>query len=364
MDEAAALPEILLSKPGLMSSWSESNLKASSPDISLDKMPLAMVPVKSLVITDSPRLSGESTQHIKVLAEKSAEFPPIVVHRPTMRVLDGIHRLRAAMLRGERDIAVRFFDGDEASAFVLAVKTNITHGLPLSLDDRKAAALRIVELYPEWSDRRIASVTGLAHGTVAAVRVRATSQSGQSNGRVGRDGRLRPGDIADRRERAAQLILENPEASLRAIAKHAGISPATARDVRARLSQDYLAGPDDHAGARLEQAPQPAQAAAPAQAVPAPRRPPAQKEPAFKGDAALRALLADPAFRSTENGRVLLRLLSTYRIIEDQGNLLISNSPPHCIDRLAVAAQACARVWQEFANQIDSQKEALQKTLS
>jgi ParB-like chromosome segregation protein Spo0J len=325
---------------------------ASSLGITLHQMPVAIVPVESLVITGSPRLSGESANHIRVLAETSAELPPIVVHRSTMRVLDGIHRLRVAILRGQRHIKVRLFDGDEASAFVLAVETNIVHGLPLSLNDRKAAATRIIELYPDWSDRRIGVATGLAHGTVAAIRARATGQAGQLHGRVGRDGRMRPRDVAERRARAAQLLMEHPGASLREIAKRAGLSPTSVRTLRTRLLQGPLPVQGDRTSERFEQTAEQRRAVTSQRSM-------APETSAMEEDAALRALRADPAFRSTENGRILLQILSTYRIIEEQGMLLIENSPPHCIDRLVIAGRACARVWQEFAEQIGDQRKTL-----
>ena len=57
---------------------------------------------------------------------------PILVRRCTNQVIDGVHRLIAARRRGQETIALRYFDGDEASAFVLAVSMNVAHGrLPL-----------------------------------------------------------------------------------------------------------------------------------------------------------------------------------------------------------------------------------------
>ena len=70
-----------------------------------------------------------------------------------MRVIDGTHRLRAALLRGVDVIDVLYFDGPDADAFVLAVELNHTHGLPLSRADRTAAAERIIGSHPDWSDR-------------------------------------------------------------------------------------------------------------------------------------------------------------------------------------------------------------------
>ena len=131
--------------------------------------PSGTVPLSRLVTGDSPRLCGENSSHARMLASLRDALPPIIVHRPTMRVIDGMHRLRAARLHGADKIKVRFVDGDEASTFVLAVRLNVTHGLPLALKDRKAAADRIISSYPRWSDRVIASVTVLA--CLAALRL-------------------------------------------------------------------------------------------------------------------------------------------------------------------------------------------------
>ncbi|WP_220378005.1 hypothetical protein [Streptomyces inhibens] len=52
--------------------------------------------------------------------------------------------------RAGGEIGVKFFDGSEKDAFVLAVESNVHHGLPLTLSDRTAAARRIVKSHPEW----------------------------------------------------------------------------------------------------------------------------------------------------------------------------------------------------------------------
>jgi hypothetical protein len=75
-----------------------------------------MVSVGMLLPADSPRLDGENPDHIRLLAEATGPPPPILAHRPTMRVIDGMHRLRAAMLRGDTEIAVVFFDGTDVEA--------------------------------------------------------------------------------------------------------------------------------------------------------------------------------------------------------------------------------------------------------
>ncbi|MFJ2768852.1 ParB/RepB/Spo0J family partition protein [Streptomyces sp. NPDC087300] len=193
------------------------------------------VPLDLLLPAVSPRVAGVDDRHVEALALIEGPLPPIVVHRPTLRVIDGTHRLLAARARGETEVRVRFFDGGEADAFVLSVALNNAQGLALSAADRSRAAARIIASHPHWSDRRIARVTGLAASTVGGVRKRSTVRTAQSNARLGMDGRIRPQDIAQRRELAGQFLAEQPQASLRTVAKAAGISLSTAHDVRARL---------------------------------------------------------------------------------------------------------------------------------
>lgn len=64
---------------------------------------------------------------------------------------------------------MRFYDGDEQGAFVIAVRANLAHGPPLSLPDRMRAAARMVRSHPRWSDRAIAQATGLAAATVSSM---------------------------------------------------------------------------------------------------------------------------------------------------------------------------------------------------
>ncbi|CAM5630766.1 hypothetical protein SALBM135S_00340 [Streptomyces alboniger] len=193
------------------------------------------VEIGSLSAADSPRTSGVDQEHVEALAVVETPLPPITVHRPTMRVIDGLHRLRAAELRGQRKISVKYFDGAEDDAFVLAVESNVTHGLPLTTDDRKSAAARIIASHPQWSDRMIASVSGIAAGTVADIRRRDFGGGPGDSSRIGHDGRVRPVNGAEGRRIASELIARDPTLSLRQVARVAAISPETVRDVRNRM---------------------------------------------------------------------------------------------------------------------------------
>src|ERR1700761_4053233 len=136
--------------------------------------PVEVVPLSTIRSSFTPRKTRVNEHHAGVLAQSPLPLPPIVVHRGSMRVIDGVHRLRATQLRGQDRIAARFFDGDDAEAFALAVHLNVTHGLPLTLSERKAAAQRIVKSYPHWSDRSIGLIAGVSNKTVGKLRACAT----------------------------------------------------------------------------------------------------------------------------------------------------------------------------------------------
>ncbi|MDH6128361.1 ParB/RepB/Spo0J family partition protein [Kitasatospora sp. GP82] len=303
---------------------------------------VTVVPISSLVEADSPRVAGEDEAHIRLLADSGATLPPILVHQPSMRVVDGMHRLRAAVLRGQTAVQVRFFDGSEADVFLLSVTANTGHGLPLSSADRSAAALRIFASHPEWSDRMVASVTGLSAKKVAELRRQQPALVPQLATRVGRDGRARPLDCSQGRRRASELIRSNPQASLRQIARAAGISPATAADVRDRLKR----GEDP---------------------LPAPRRTPAERperpggtETAVADSRAqissprdlasvLDQLRKDPSLRFNETGRALLRMLDVCHTVVREQQEITQNLPAHCLVSVVELSAGCADILQSFA---------------
>jgi hypothetical protein len=318
----------------------------------IERLPVVKVSVQSLNVSDSPRRSGEDSRHVRTLAEVKEGLPPILVHRSSMRVIDGTHRLLAAQMRGEKEIEARFFEGDEDSSYVLAVKSNVTHGLPLSHADRKAAAVRIIHLYPDWSDRMIASVAGIAPNTVASVRTQCMAEDGrpdeqdeQLDTRIGRDGRRRPLNVGKRKELAAKLIQENPRASLREIAKQAGISPETVRSIRSA----EIGSENSNGEARETGVPRTGASSQNRRSGYGSTNGNGKKSP-------LDFLRADPAFRSTDNGRSLLRLLAFPELASRYGGLLIAQIPPHCLESVAKAALECAAAWQEFASEIERTK--------
>ncbi|MFB9964020.1 ParB/RepB/Spo0J family partition protein [Sinosporangium siamense] len=310
--------------------------------MNISNLPIVEVDLEHLSGALSPRIAGEDSEHLEAMLSAQGQMPPILVHLPSMRVIDGLHRLSAARLRGQRTIAARFFRGSEADAFVMAVRMNIEHGLPLTIADRRRAARRIIGSHPEWSDRMVASVAGVSAGTVADLR----GSRVEGEVRIGQDGRVRPLDGTEERRQAAELIRSDPTLSLRQIARKVGLSPETVRDVRGRLERGESPIP---AGRRRSHMP--------------PGRPPIQGGgdagqrflPAADQDrlTTLNRLKADPALRLTETGRNLLRLLTLHAIPGQDWDRILMNVPPHWGSSVTDLARAHAAIWTEFADRLE-----------
>lgn len=323
------------------------------------------VPVDSLSPADSPRLEGLSRDHVQVLAESGTEFEPILVHRPTGRVVDGMHRLQAAILRGQRVIAVRYVEGSPVDLFVQSVKANTSHGLPLTLKDRKAAVARILASHPHWSDRAIAAVAGVSPKTVGAARAKRSSReapdpshSGRATVRVGRDGRARPVDIPQRREKVLALLEERSDVTLREVAEKAGVSISTVHRMRqglrsCRAEQD----PEPRAGTaapqRADPTTTPDATATPFQGTRLTPVPDPQKRFSSSTRTRVRAmhtLSNDPSVRLTDSGRTLLRWLNGQAQGLAAVERMLDVVPPHCVRAVAEVASHYAKEWERLAS--------------
>jgi ParB-like chromosome segregation protein Spo0J len=292
-----------------------------------------LVDIAALRPADSPRLGGCSEDFVRSLASSGAHLSPIVVHRATMRVVDGSHRLKAAVLRGCRSVEVEYVDGPAEDVFGLSVSLNVS---TLSTADREAAARRLLRSHPQWSDRAIAASTGLAAKSVGVLR---RAVGGQAAVRVGRDGKVRPVNSAAGRRLAGQLISQRPDASLRDIARAAGVSPGTVRDVRRRLSAGLDPVPERMRTAERSAVP----------VVRADVRTP---------DATLPILRRDPSLRFTEHGRLLLRWLEAHAVSSGEWSAVASGVPSHCRELVAEMARGCAEAWAQMAEALENENRA------
>jgi ParB-like chromosome segregation protein Spo0J len=273
------------------------------------------------------RVVGEDYEHAQLLASTPRPVPPILVHRSTMTVIDGMHRLLAAGLRGEKTIAVRFFGGSDDEAFVAAVQANIEHGKPLNLVDREKAAEKLTVLHPDWSDRVIGDTCAVSPKTVASIRRRATEESPRSLKRTGRDGRARPMDPTAGRQRIATAVRDDPGATLRQIAAQTGTSVGTVADVRRRL-------------------------AAGKSAIPNKRQRGADQD---RGTTSLYGPWAeDAACRSTKGGSQFAEWFDSARVRPEECHQYVEVPPLSRLFAIAAESHARAHTWAQYAADLEN----------
>ena len=216
------------------STGAESHLKAVESHSNVVEVPLGQLAVKALL-----RSEGIDVAHVKVLEELEGRWPPILISRQDCQIIDGLYRFHAAKSLGYSKIACVYFEGTRDEAYLEALRRNTQHGLPLTLEERKRAAVQALRLRYEWSDRRVAELVGLSATTVASIRSALSCPTDRDRQldtkRVGRDGRTRRRDGIVLRQQIATAIHSTPRDSLRQIASRVGSSPETVRKVRAEM---------------------------------------------------------------------------------------------------------------------------------
>lgn len=324
---------------------------------------LASLPIGRLDLSGSPRLGGIEERHVSALAQLApSALPPVLVHRPSLRVIDGVHRVHAAVLRGEATITAELVECDEGEVFVLAVQANSRHGLPLSLEDRRAAGRSILERHPHWSDRMIAKIVGLSPNTVGAIRRRQADAGAAGGHRVGLDGRVHRLGPADTRRAVREALAGNPAVSVRELARAVGISVGWAHALRRELLDGTFSEAVPAEGTPVEthaDADTPVGADAGADAA-ARQRQAAGRAPLGSRPvpgSLVRMLAADPSLRLNEQGRGLLRLLVVQAIDPAQWSNLVDVVPAHRADAVIELAEGFAKTWSRFADELKRRSE-------
>ena len=327
----------------------------------IEELPVRSVPVSSLNPGLYLRQSGTNAVHVQLLMDvaSSADLPPILVQEHGSRVIDGMHRLEAAKLRGDQRIDARFLVCSDSEALVLAIKSNTLHGLPLSKADRISGAKRVLAAHPDWSDRAIAGIAGLSPKTIGSLRNRSTGDIQRDSKRLGRDGRRRPVAADEGRRRVAEYISTHPDAPLREVAREADVSLGTVHDVCTRIRSGTDLGPGLRHQAREQAAVRPA---------PEPSELPTrvnggcvQREghdiapAAWSGIAA--KLAHDPAIRYTEGGKSFLRWMALHATHADEWREFIDAIPVHWLSAVAPIADSVSEEWNQFAEQLRRRQE-------
>lgn len=327
----------------------------------IDQLPVSNVLLSSLEHGLFLRGAGTDPSHVRLLADaaSSSELPPILVQSRNSRVVDGMHRLEAAKLRGEQSIRACFIDCTDEDAFILAVKSNTSHGLPLSRADRVAGAERILACRSDWSDRAVGAATGLSAKTIAGMRSSATGDIQQSTKRLGRDGKRRPLAGAEGRSRAADCIAAHPDASLREIAREADVSLGTVHDVRARMrrgADPHTEGRDPSALAEIAKHPTTDKDIA-ADRLPAGNAMTKRNSQQPTWPAISSKLANDPSLRYTEGGRIFFRWMTLHAMHAEKWKEFINVIPAYWLKDVSFIADWVSEQWREFAQELrDRQK--------
>ena len=141
------------------------------------------------------------------------------------------------------------------------------------------------------------------------------------------------------------MIAARPGASLREIAKAAGVSPNTARDVLNRLRSGKDPVP---ARAQIESNVQVNSLESDGvMSEVSVRRSADRKHSSWE------PLSRDPALRSTEAGRFLLRSLSVQTLNAHTWDNVVDAIPKHCTQSVVDVARRCAAMWEALANRLE-----------
>jgi hypothetical protein len=330
-----------------------------------EKLPARAVAVSALAPGLGLRQGGMNAAHVQLLVDASGdvELPPLLVQEDGWRVIDGLHRLEAARLRGDTIIKARFVDCTDSEALVLAMKANSSHGLPLSRADRIFGAKNVLAAHPDWSDRAIATITGLSGKTVASLRHRSADEAPAADKRIGRDGKRRPVTPGEGRLRAAEYMMANPHASLRQVARATDVSLGTVHDVSDRLRRGADPERTGHRASAARPATHPAGrqtgavTAAPAvNGTPLRRKNHTDPPPSWPEIAAKMA--NDPAIRYTESGKNFLRWMSLHAADPHRWREFLNTIPAHWQTVIAPIADTMSQEWNQFAQQLKNQQES------
>jgi len=142
------------------------------------------IPLGELVIdlTLSPR-AGIDKKWVEYLAEVIDLVPPVEVVQVNGDKLlaEGFHRYYAATRAGRQTLRGKVRPGTRLTAASLAISENMTHGKPLTAQERHAAIRRYAEVNLEMSQTDMARDLGISQQLVSAViKTKPTPQGGLS----------------------------------------------------------------------------------------------------------------------------------------------------------------------------------------
>lgn len=157
-------------------SWKEADRlnKAANPDgLEGTWIPWRAVEVDRSIL---PR-----TQLDKIAVEEYSDIldamPPIEVQANTLKLIAGNHRVEAAAMKGVNCVRAIIKDIPDSDLIDAAFKSNHGHGVPYKRADRRAYALKKLQAFPDWSNRRLMMEAGVSERTIATIRATLKEQA-------------------------------------------------------------------------------------------------------------------------------------------------------------------------------------------
>lgn len=133
------------------------------------------IPVELIICDPESRARDhDDPDHITRLSRTDpATWPPLVITQRAdglFSLLDGFHRFRAGKEIGLERFECEIISPEEDDEYLTAVALNLDdRALPLSRQDRKDFAAYLIREYPDASARGIAIKVGLSHPTVSTL---------------------------------------------------------------------------------------------------------------------------------------------------------------------------------------------------
>jgi len=125
------------------------------------------IPLAAIVADEDyqPRRAANEAHVRQLMASEPETWPPVLVtpHDGAYILIDGFHRLEAATRLGRETLVCTVAPG---VGYPEAFAANMTHGLTLTIDERKDFVRWLAEEEPGLSYRELGRQSGLNHETV------------------------------------------------------------------------------------------------------------------------------------------------------------------------------------------------------
>jgi hypothetical protein len=155
--------------------------------------------IETLILDDKIRSRLKPDERaIQEYAEEMTQgtiFPPITVYsNGTLSwVVNGFHRVMAALMAGKTEILAEVTEGDYRSAFLASAGVNRTNGVRRTNEEKRLAVSKLLQdaEWSQWSDEVVAGMCGVSAPFVGLLRKELTPNSSESSQvRRGKDNRL------------------------------------------------------------------------------------------------------------------------------------------------------------------------------